>query len=87
MLLLCSTMKRIISILSKFIPKDLPRPIGRWKIEYCNHKINNKIDLSNEDHCGPCGQYAITKINESKAITTTTPNKHPLKNTGTFKPQ
>ena len=27
-------------------------------------KINDKIELSNEDHCGSCGQYAITK-NES----------------------
>jgi hypothetical protein len=24
--------------------------------------MNNKIDLSNEDHCGPCGQYALEKI-------------------------
>jgi hypothetical protein len=24
--------------------------------------MNNKIDLSNEDHCGPCGQYALQKI-------------------------
>jgi hypothetical protein len=20
-----------------------------------------KVDLSNEDHCGPCGQYALIK--------------------------
>ena len=24
--------------------------------------MNTKIDLSNEDHCGPCGQYALEKI-------------------------
>ena len=30
-------------------------------LEYCDKRMNNKIDLSNEDHCGPCGQYAITK--------------------------
>ena len=33
-----------------------------WNIEQCNTKTNHKIDLSNEDHCGPCGQYALTKI-------------------------
>lgn len=38
------------------------RPTGRWNIDYCNVKMNQKIDLSNEDHCGPCGQYALTKI-------------------------
>ena len=29
--------------------------------ENCNKTINSKIDLSNEDHCGTCGQYVMTK--------------------------
>jgi len=37
-------------------------PLGRWRIEKCNTQMTNKIDLSNEDHCGPCGQYALEKI-------------------------
>ena len=28
--------------------------LGRWNIDYCQKKINKKIDLSNEDHCGTC---------------------------------
>jgi len=36
-------------------------PLGRWKIDYCTNKMDQKIDLSNEDHCGPCGQYRIMK--------------------------
>ena len=55
-------MKYITAIIRKIIPKELPKPVGRWNIEYCNKKINHKIDLSNEDHCGPCGQYALTKL-------------------------
>ena len=55
-------MKHIMSIIKKFLPRDLPKPVGRWRIEECNVKTNNKIDLSNEDHCGPCGQYALEKI-------------------------
>jgi len=55
--------KYITIFLSKIIPKELPKPTGRWKIDYCKTKMNNKIDLSNEDHCGPCGQYAKTKTN------------------------
>ena len=46
------------------MPKEVSKPLGRWTIEKCNTKINNKIDLSNEDHCGPCGQYALAKIEE-----------------------
>jgi hypothetical protein len=55
-------MKYLKTIIKKLIPQDLPKPLGRWKIEQCNKKINDKIDLSNEDHCGPCGQYALEKI-------------------------
>ena len=55
-------MKYIKNIIRKIFPKELPKPIGRWKIDNCNYTINTKIDLSNEDHCGPCGQYALTKI-------------------------
>jgi hypothetical protein len=35
--------------------------LGRWNMEYCDKKMNSKIDLSNEDHCGPCGQYILDK--------------------------
>ena len=45
----------------KLVQKELPKPLGRWKVEHCNKKMNTKIDLSNEDHCGPCGEYAKTK--------------------------
>ena len=31
--------------------------LGRWNIDYCNKKINRKVDLSNVDHCGPCGLH------------------------------
>ena len=59
-------LKNITSILEKQMPKELPKPMGRWTIENCNKKTDNKIDLSNEDHCGPCGQYALTKIEIKK---------------------
>ncbi len=49
---------KIINKLKYFIydirsekPKVL---LGRWNIDYCEKKINKKIDLSNEDHCGTC---------------------------------
>ena len=52
----------ISTIIRNLLPKKIPKPVGRWKIENCNSIINHKIDLSNEDHCGPCGQYALRKI-------------------------
>ena len=55
-------MKYITTIIQKLLPKDIPKHLGRWRIENCNAAVNNKIDLSNEDHCGPCGQYALEKI-------------------------
>jgi hypothetical protein len=62
-------MKYITLIVNKIIPKELPKPMGRWSIDYCNKKLNHKIDLSNEDHCGPCGQYSITKLNSNPVPT------------------
>ena len=53
-------MKFISSIIKRFV-KDEKKILGRWNIEYCDKKLNKKIDLSNEDHCGPCGQYLIDK--------------------------
>jgi len=56
-------MKYITTIIKKLLPKELPKPVGRWGLEQCNKQINNKVDLSNEDHCGPCGQYALDMRN------------------------
>jgi hypothetical protein len=53
-------MKIIKNIIQKMIKED-KKILGRWHIEYCDKKMNNKIDLSNEDHCGPCGQYILDK--------------------------
>ena len=54
-------MKSLILILQKFFHKKLPNPMGRWNTDNCNIKINKKIDFSNEDHCGPCGNYELYK--------------------------
>jgi hypothetical protein len=59
-------MKYITTIIKRIFQKELPKPVGRWRIENCNTQINSKIDLSNEDHCGPCGQYALSKIEFKK---------------------
>jgi hypothetical protein len=48
--------------IKNFIPKQIPKPLGRWGLDYCKIKLNNKVDLSNEDHCGPCGKYALEKL-------------------------
>ena len=59
-------MKFITNIIKRFTPKEVPKPVGRWRIENCNVQMNHKIDLSNEDHCGPCGQYVLEKIEMEK---------------------
>jgi hypothetical protein len=58
-------MKYFLIVVKKLISKPIQQHLGRWRTETCNKKLNNKIDLSNEDHCGPCGQYVLQKI-ESK---------------------
>jgi|UniRef100_A0A6C0AIY9 hypothetical protein len=52
---------KFVNYFLRWIPKEIPKPVGRWRIEECHKQMNQKIDLSNEDHCGPCGQYALEK--------------------------
>lgn len=56
----------IINIVKKIFPKKIPKPMGRWRVENNNTQLNRKIDLSNEDHCGTCGEYALSKIELKK---------------------
>ena len=57
---------RIINSILKRAVNDSKKILGRWSIETCDKKMNNKIDLANEDHCGPCGQYVLEKIQFTK---------------------
>jgi hypothetical protein len=64
----------ITNIIQKLKPKKIQIPLGRWRIEKCNTQMSNKIDLSNEDHCGPCGQYALEKVKLKNNINKTIKN-------------
>ena len=52
----------IREIAKQILHEHKPPPLGRWNIEECPTKMTQKIDLANEDHCGPCGQYAIEQL-------------------------
>ena len=70
-------MKFITTIMKRWIQKDIPNPVGRWRIENCHLQMNQKIDLSNEDHCGPCGQYALEKAEQKQIPKTNKQMKKP----------
>lgn len=53
-------MKRFQSLLSRVIKTEKPI-LGRWHLETCDVKMSTKVQLSNEDHCGPCGQTLLIK--------------------------
>lgn len=52
-------------------------PLGRWNKETCAIKLNKKIDLANEDNCGPCGEYILTKLDLTKTKTKTNKSASP----------
>ena len=54
-------------LVNTFKPKRMP--LGRWRTETCNKQLTHKIELSNEDHCGPCGQYALKKLKSRDSLT------------------
>jgi len=59
-------MKFLQNIITKLKPTEILMPLGRWRTEKCTIQMSKKIDLSNEDHCGPCGQYALEKLKKEK---------------------
>lgn len=65
-----SFIKRIANIAIKSDIKIL----GRWKLESCDKKIGNKVDWSNTDHCGPCGNEKL--VNKTVSILN---DSHPKK--------
>ena len=51
---------KIFSSLINRLSSVSTRPItmlGRWHIDYSHNALYRKIDLANEDNCGPCGDY------------------------------
>jgi len=68
--------RSIINTVKKYIPKENAKVLGRWNIENCSNKMNSKVDMANEDHCGPCGQYAILKSENYKKDDTYYSNKN-----------
>jgi hypothetical protein len=62
-------MKYILNFITRIknmLVKEPLKPVGRWGLEKCNIQIGRKADLANEDHCGPCGQYAVQKLKGEK---------------------
>lgn len=39
--------------------------LGRWSLVH-DEKLYRRTDLSNEDHCGPCGEYVLQKRRDKK---------------------
>lgn len=54
--------------IARVLPRNIPTPVGRWRVEHCEIRLDKRVDMSNEDHCGPCGQYAIEKLRDKKKI-------------------
>jgi hypothetical protein len=62
-------LRPIIDIINGFFKQtDTKILLGRWHLNDCNLRVNKKVDLSNEDHCGPCGQYNQPQLENKKKI-------------------
>ena len=52
----------VIDILKNISKKERPIILGRWKTGLSQQQVIRRIELANEDHCGPCGGENIKKI-------------------------
>ena len=56
----------IIKVINRiFIDRYQPPKLGRWALIH-DHRVDRKIDWSNEDHCGPCGSLKLDKNTPTK---------------------
>lgn len=59
----------IKTFIKEKILKDTVFYQGRWKIDYCEKKIKNKVDWANIDHCGTCSKNnEVENYSKKKSI-------------------
>lgn len=52
---------KLLPILRNLFSRDQNKiALGRWSLIH-DEKLYRRSDLSNEDHCGPCGEYVLQK--------------------------
>lgn len=54
-------MKYITKFFHTMYFHDTARVLGRWSLVHSEKQISYKVDMSNEDHCGVCGNYILEK--------------------------
>lgn len=58
-------MNKYLSVITKmFRPKTMTM-LGRWRLEYNETIIKDKVYWANNDHCGPCGSQLTPKENHN----------------------
>lgn len=60
---------KIVRKFLKLLTIEPVRPLGRWSLDYCAKVLETKVERTNTDHCGPCGQYkgASELLNQKKS--------------------
>ena len=63
-------MRKLLPNRMKYIfSSETHKPLGRWSLIHDDvKKVNGRIDMSNEDHCGPCGTSSIEEHIRDVAI-------------------
>lgn len=64
-----SFIQKIPTLRNLFYPKPDIKALGRWSF-LDDAKLYRRADLSNEDHCGPCGTYIMEKQTERHNVRT-----------------
>lgn len=56
-------MRSIVKLVRRIIQGDIPKyPAGRWGREVNDAQRSHRVDWTNEDHCGPCGNNDLREV-------------------------
>jgi hypothetical protein len=57
--------EKVVAVVNKMWRRYPPLVMGRWR-PVNEDNVHRKVDLSNQDHCGPCGNTALARAPESQ---------------------
>jgi hypothetical protein len=71
-----NSVQSLVKKINKVFVNDTRHYLGRWRIDYCEKRLENKVGWTNEDHCGTCSRFKYPAASASTALTIPTVPKN-----------
>lgn len=63
-----NSVQSLIRKINNLLFSETRHYLGRWRIDYCEKRLENKVSWTNEDHCGTCSRFKYPNITNNPNI-------------------